>query len=127
MWQKAAEHGICNASLPRTLSIRLFNHPDRLQHDRLWNLDAKRLGGFQVDHQLVCGGLLKCDIGGLGTFENPVYEQRGAPEKTGRSGPYDIRPPRSGHAVYIDIAGRRCCCVNSATRPWNCEMIGEDN
>ena len=50
---------------------RSFNHLVGAGEQRRWHLDAERLGGFEVDHELEFGRLLHRQIGGLRAFENP--------------------------------------------------------
>ena len=47
-----------------------FNHTVGAQQNGLRNGDAQRLGGLQVDHQLVVGGLLDRNVARLRAFEN---------------------------------------------------------
>src|SRR5205085_9937453 len=39
---------------------------------RCWEVQAERLGGFQIYDQLVLGGLLNRQVGGLGALKNLV-------------------------------------------------------
>src|SRR6266851_1949538 len=49
---------------------------NRWRHD-----EAERLGGLEIDHQLGFDRLLNRHVGGVGALENPVDEDRGAPEQ----------------------------------------------
>ena len=73
-------HGAGGESDCRTEELAaLAEHglPDDLvgpQQQRVRDCQAQRLGGLEVDDELELGGLLDRKIGGLGTFEDPVYE-----------------------------------------------------
>src|SRR5438270_6565922 len=64
----------------RSLAARLLNQVVRPRQHRRWNGEAEVFGGFQVDHQLELGGLLDGQVAGLGTLENLVHVDRGAPK-----------------------------------------------
>jgi hypothetical protein len=61
--------------------MELLNHPGCLHEHRLWNRDAERLGGLEVDDQFKLCGLSDRKIGGFcaakaasidGTVPNPL-------------------------------------------------------
>ena len=51
------------------------------------DVEAERLGGLEVDHQLELGRLLDRQVGGLGALENSVDIGGGAPEQVDKVGP----------------------------------------
>src|SRR5512144_3014119 len=51
----------------------------RSQQQRLWDREAERLRGLEVDYQLELGRLLDGQLGGPGTLEDLVHEDRRAP------------------------------------------------
>src|SRR5207245_7324947 len=57
----------------------LLNDLIRPQQQRLWDCEAKRLGGLCVDDQLELGGLLDGKLRGLCASENPVNIVRQPP------------------------------------------------
>src|SRR5215475_3739780 len=61
-------------SPPAWNSLRLhsFDHLVGGREQRLWNFEAQRLGGFEVDHQLVLGRRLHRKVGGLLALENAI-------------------------------------------------------
>jgi hypothetical protein len=61
-----------------------MDHLVRPQQQRLRNCQAERLGGLEVDRELELTGLVDRQIGGLGTFEDPVHEIRGVPKQIGK-------------------------------------------
>ena len=51
---------------------RLFDHLIGPGEDRLWDREAERLAGLEIDDQLKHGQLLNRQIGRLGAFEDLV-------------------------------------------------------
>src|SRR5262245_17890044 len=52
---------------------RLFKHLIRTQEHRLWDREAQRLRGLEVDPQLELRWLLHGKVGRLGSFEDLVH------------------------------------------------------
>jgi hypothetical protein len=50
----------------------LLNHLVGAGEHALWHVEAKRLGGLKVDHQVVLGRCLYREIGGLLALEDAV-------------------------------------------------------
>src|SRR6266404_8044680 len=55
-----------------------LNYFIRAHHQRLWDGDAERLCGLDIDDQLDSGRLLDRQVGGLGAFEDLVDVDGGA-------------------------------------------------
>src|SRR5258706_1291918 len=71
---------LCRNSRARWLAF-LFNHPVRAHEQQLRNLQADRLGGLQVDHQLELSRLLNRQVGGFCSLEDLVHVNRAEPIK----------------------------------------------
>src|SRR6516162_6111803 len=72
---------------------------DHLVGDReqlVWNLDAERLSGLEVNHQLELGRLLDRQIGRLRTSKYLVYEAYCAPIQITKRSPIRHQPPSLG-------------------------------
>ena len=65
----------------------LFDHLVGAGEQRRWDVEAERLGGLEVDHQLELGRLLHWKIGGLGTPEDFVNVAGGTPNRSARLAP----------------------------------------
>src|SRR6266478_5174072 len=71
--------------LDRT-SLRLAHSFDHLVGKRehlVWNCQAQRLGGLEVDHQLKFGGLFDWQVGRLGALQYFVHVRGRAPIEVG--------------------------------------------
>ena len=63
---------VSNAATCRARKAELFDHLVGGREQRLWNFEAQRLGGFEVDHQLVLGRRLHRQVGGLLALEDAI-------------------------------------------------------
>src|SRR4030095_4232259 len=85
--QESERHGefrSCSSSdLTRGHDHGLLYDLIRPQQHRLRDGQPERLGGLQVDDQLVLRRLLDWQVGGLGSFQNLVHVSSGAPEQVG--------------------------------------------
>ena len=61
----------------------LFDHLVGTSEQRRWDFEVERLGGFQIDHQLVLGRGLYWQVGGFLAFEDAM-ERRMPSAGTGR-------------------------------------------
>jgi hypothetical protein len=64
---KSATNGLMHRS-----KKALFDHLVGASKYRGRNLEAERLGCLEVDDQLEFGGLFGGEVGGFGTFEDPL-------------------------------------------------------
>src|SRR5215510_1956643 len=60
-------------------SMRLFDYLIRPQQDRLWDSQAERLGGLEVDDQLKLGGILDRQVRRLYPLQDFVHVVGGVP------------------------------------------------
>src|SRR5215831_8458172 len=80
----------------------------------VWNLEAERLGGLEVDHEREFDGLHHREIGRLLAFENPPGIDAGLA----------IRPPASTDSRKLCIAGIPCRAANATTRSrWESMLV----
>ena len=60
----------------------LFDHLIRLEEERRGDRQAERLGGLEIEDQLEGHGPFDGQVGGLGPFEELIYEHGAAPVET---------------------------------------------
>src|SRR5262245_36048297 len=74
-------YGRSSSQLAALVEHGLFDDVVRSQQQCLWDRQAQRLGGLEVDHQLELRRLFNRQVGWLGPLENLVHVGGGAPEE----------------------------------------------
>src|SRR5450759_2436216 len=64
-------------------NVSLFNHLVGTQLERQWHVEAKRLGGLEIDHQLELDRGLDGKLARLRTLEDAIGIDRSAPKIIG--------------------------------------------
>ena len=78
MTAKLTDLGHAAQSTPTVPDV-LFDHLVGAEQDRCRNIEAERLGGFQIDHEFKFCRLLDRQIGGLVALENAPDIDAGLP------------------------------------------------
>src|SRR5262245_9346630 len=81
--------------------VHLFDHPRRLHQYCTRDLEAERLGGLHIDHQIEHQRLLDRQIGWFSAFQDLVDVRRGATEDV------ETVDPVAHEAACIDVLLRR--------------------
>src|SRR5262249_24119384 len=78
-------------------------------------LEAERVGGLEIDHQLECGRLLHGQVGGLGALQDLVHVRGAAPVEIEKARP--VRHETPGLHTLPDAV----CCRQAAPGCEVCE------
>src|SRR6516225_11819547 len=97
----------------RTLA-RLFDHFVGTANQCRWQINAKRLRGFQIHKELKVRGQLEWQISRAPRRIRATRAAACSPISLG-FGPYDIRPPSRTIAPASKIVGNRWALANSTT------------
>src|SRR5215831_12292549 len=94
-------------SWPRWAST-VIRSPGRPAQAPMVGSSAESFGGLEVDDELELRGLLDGKIGWLSTLEDLVNEATGGPQRSAKSGPYDIinDPSSTMLRPYVMVANR---------------------
>jgi hypothetical protein len=94
----------------------LFDHLVGTGEQRGWHIEAHRLRGLEVYHQIVLGRPLHRQVTRLLAFEDTIDVARGAPELVEEIRTVGDQTASSGKKPLGITAGNRCLTASAITR-----------
>jgi hypothetical protein len=110
----AAERRAASVRATTRNPTALFDHLVRKRKHVCRNVETNRLGGLEIEDELIPDGQLHWQVARLFALENTIDIGRGLAGQVREIVPYDASRPLSTKSRYPDIEGSRFCTASLA-------------